>query len=150
MADRAAMAWRRLLATASIPPVVLGNLVARREPRNFVGFLLAFVGLVLAGLGAESVYYEAAFARPGVLPTSDIVVSLVQGDSVWLYAPLALLMLFFPTGRLPSRRWMVVAVGLPLVVVGFLLLAAMAPGRYDPPFQNAPHNWAAEPATGWL
>lgn len=84
---------------------ILGGLIASRRPRNAYGWVwLGFgLGLALQQLG----YLYAAYARvvePGPLLSSLSIAQVVQGGPVALgLAPF--LLLLFPTGRLPSRRW---------------------------------------------
>jgi signal transduction histidine kinase len=137
--DSPQIVWLAVAAALSLPSLVLGLVIARRQPHNPVGALLAAVGLVVCNAAATDVYGAALQAQPGRLPTSDVMVSLMQGAWVWLYVPVALLLLFFPDGRLPSPRWRPVAVGVPLVAAAFTLLAAMAPGPYPDPWGRAPH-----------
>jgi signal transduction histidine kinase len=136
---RSQLLWLSVAVTLSVPALVLGLVIARRQPDSPVGALLAAVGLVVCNAAAMDVYGAALQAQPGRLPTSDVVVSLMQGAWVWLYVPVALLLLFFPDGRLPSPRWKPVAVGVPVAAVAFTLLAALAPERYPAPWDRAPH-----------
>ena len=78
-------------------------------------------------------------ARPGLLPVSDLVVTLQAGSWMVLYVPAALLLLLFPTGRLPSRRWRPVVVGLFVVPVLFDLAAGMASEPFPEPFADSRH-----------
>lgn len=85
---------------------ILGGLIASRRPRNLYGWLwLGFgLGLALQRL-AETYAAYALVVEPGSL-AAPRTVSHVLG----LGGPLALtlapfLLLLFPTGRLPSRRW---------------------------------------------
>jgi hypothetical protein len=84
---------------------ILGGLIASRRPRNPYGWVwLGFgLGLALQQLG----YSYATYARvvePGPLLASLSISQVVQGGPVALgFAPF--LLLLFPTGRLPSRRW---------------------------------------------
>ena len=83
----------------------VGVVVARRQPRNPVGWLL--LGLVLlAGLSVDAGYYAVLGYRlghPG-LPLAPVAVLLTP---LWVYgyAVLPPVILLFPDGRLTSRRW---------------------------------------------
>jgi hypothetical protein len=85
---------------------ILGGLIASRRPENPYGWLWLGFGLGLAlQLLAESYTAYALVVEPGSLPAPRTISQLLA-----LGGPLALtlapfLLLLFPTGRLPSRRW---------------------------------------------
>ena len=125
-------------AAIGLPSVVLGLLVVRRRPGNRVGALLTAVGAVPCLIFGREVY-SAANARVPGLPDSMVLVALEQGAWMWWYVPVALLVLFFPDGRLPGPGWRWVAIGLPAVAVAFMLLVARDPAPFAPPYEAAPH-----------
>ena len=124
----------------------LAVLVSRRRPTNLVGPLLAWMALQ-AGLDAFSTTYLPTRARrPDVLPDlPDIASAALATTWVWLYAAVALLMLFFPDGRLPGRRWRWVALGLPAVALMVQVVMAVSPGPYDPPYAAVRHPFGDLP-----
>ena len=86
---------------------------------------------------ASDVYFEAAGADP-TLPLSPYLIAFYQGGWMLYYLPLAWLILIFPNGRPLSRRWRLVVIALPVVVVVFNLATAMTTGAYAEPFENSP------------
>ncbi|WP_204284080.1 histidine kinase [Microbispora amethystogenes] len=121
----------------ALPSVVLGVLVATRRPRSVVGLLLVLAGATTVRLGVGESYASLAARRPGLL--TEVYAALSQGDWMFLYVPAALLMLVFPDGRLPGRRWRWAVAGLLVVPVLFMLIAACVSDVYPPPFENTPH-----------
>ena len=92
------------LSALSYAPV--GALVASRRPANPVGWLVCLYGFVIA-LGyfcAEYAIY-ALLAEPGSLPAAGAAVWIVSWVLPLLISLTVFLLLLFPTGRLPSRRW---------------------------------------------
>jgi hypothetical protein len=86
---------------------VMGAIIASRLPANPVGWLFCTAALIsaVAHLGAEYSIY-ALLARPGALPAGVALAWLAY----WVWIPfigcLALSLLLFPDGRLPSgKRW---------------------------------------------
>src|SRR5215213_5492817 len=102
------MSWRDQTVSLAgiIGAPILGGLLASRRPRNPYGWLWLGFGLGLA-LQSLAMSYEAyaLVVEPGslVAPRSISHVLELGGQAALTLAPL--LMLLFPTGRLPSRRW---------------------------------------------
>jgi hypothetical protein len=112
--------------------LTVGALIAARQPRNPIGWILFAVGLTgpLASAAEEYAIYGLA-TRPDSLPEPEIAAWL----SAWLtganlFGLLAFILLLFPTGRLLSRRWRPVlwANGLAFVLV---FLWGFEPGLLD-------------------
>jgi len=84
----------------------VGRLIASRVPRNAIGWLLGLMGLSLgASVLAEQYAPYGLATAPGSLPVarlagwaSDVLASLTV-------VLLLFVVLLFPDGRLPSRRW---------------------------------------------
>jgi signal transduction histidine kinase len=90
---------------------VIGALIASRRPDNPIGWILCAVGLsfALGSLAGEYATY-ALITEPGSLPAGAEMAWL----GTWIWPPgiilvLTYLLLLFPDGRLPSRRWRLVA-----------------------------------------
>ncbi|HVM35217.1 MAG TPA: hypothetical protein VM784_07735 [Actinomycetota bacterium] len=96
------------LAFLSFPAV--GALIAARQPDNSIGWLLCVVGL-LSGIGVLSMawgHFALDDGRDAVGGTAAAWIT------AWFWYPLitiipTFLLLLFPTGHLPSRRWRPVA-----------------------------------------
>ncbi|WP_432930201.1 histidine kinase [Microbispora sp. CA-135349] len=127
----------------ALPSVVLGVLVAARRPRSVVGLLLVLAGATTVYVAVGESYASLAVRR-GLF--TEVYAALSQGDWMFLYVPAALLMLVFPDGRLPGRRWRWAVAGLLVVPVLFMLIAACVPEAYQPPFENTPHLLRPPPA----
>ncbi len=87
-----------------IPFAAVGALVASREPRNPIGWLLLTIA-VTASYGADAGFYavRAYHIDHHSLPLSRVAVFLTQGwVSMLVLLPLPIL--FFPDGKI-SRRW---------------------------------------------
>ena len=123
----------------ALPSLALGWVVLRKEPRNLVGTTLCLFGLLPLMTVFSDTYAVAVAAREGLLPVSDLVVTLQAGTWMSLYVPAALLLLLFPTGRLPSRRWRPVVIGLFVVPVLFDLAAGMTSEPFPEPFTDSRH-----------
>ena len=121
----------------------VGALVASRYPKNPIGWIFCGVGVSFAVTNAAQGYaVHGLIAQPGSLPGAADMAWL----SEWLFIPALILaatflLLLFPTGKLPSRRWRPVAVVAGLGTLGISTLGALAPG----PFTDAPFTSVANP-----
>jgi hypothetical protein len=108
---------------------LVGALIASRRPRNPIGWICLAVGLLEMVSAMSSQYAAYGIARSGSVPFLATVVALTQ----WAWVlPVGLmgtyLLLLFPDGRLPSRRWRSLAwlSGAVIVLVG--VANVLAPG----------------------
>jgi hypothetical protein len=104
----------------------VGALVASRRPDTPLGWIMCGAGFAYALGGVSVTYVESTLARGD----DDVLITLADWVSGWVWmlgiGPAAtFLLLLFPTGRLPSRRWRPVAWtaagALALMVVGIAL-----------------------------
>ena len=84
----------------------VGALIAPRRPRNPIGWICLADGLLWMFLGTIEAYGIYGLAQPGSVTFPVAIYALGE----WLWVPtvglLAIyLVLLFPDGRLPSRRW---------------------------------------------
>ena len=107
-----------------IPFAAVGTLVASRQPRNPIGWLLLAIA-VTASYGADAGFYavRAYHIDHHGLPLSRLAVFLTQGwASMLVLLPLPIL--FFPDGKI-SRPWrwtLAVYAGLMAVLIGHLVI----------------------------
>lgn len=98
-------AWDTLLwALSDVLTVGTGALILSRHPRHAVGWLLCVLGLVNALTGdlPQGWGVRAAAERwAGGLPAEWLAQSSWPLATPWLVA----ILLLFPTGHLPNRRW---------------------------------------------
>ena len=84
----------------------IGGLIAARIPRNPIGWLLCLIGLALAvSLFLEQYGLRGVATAPGSLPAVRQITALGYGMQQLALVPLIIILLLFPDGRLPSRRW---------------------------------------------
>jgi hypothetical protein len=84
----------------------VGALIASRRPKNAIGWLCLSIGLLWTLSGMLDYYSFYGVARPGSVP---FPVGMA-GINNWLWVPEVgllgtYLLLLFPDGKLPSRRW---------------------------------------------
>jgi len=91
---------------------VVGALLVARRPANAIGWIMASVALMVAIFHTGDTYTAAVMVTRG-RPDALAVVGAWVGNWYW-YLLLVLVVIFvpllFPDGRLPSRRWLPVAV----------------------------------------
>jgi hypothetical protein len=112
----------------TVPFAVVGVIVAWRQPRNPMGWLLAGVGMVVL-LSSDAGLYALLDYRLGQrLPFGPVAVLLdASWESVFMLLPVAILL--FPDGRLPSARWRrVLAAYLAVSAAYLVMLGAVAVG----------------------
>ena len=137
MAEEFPWQAQAISAVGTIGAPVLGGIVASRRPGNPIGWLWLGVGVGIA-LSSFAGSYATYALGTGSLPAPKAVGTVVAGMG-WIasFTFIPLLLLLFPTGRLPSRRWRFLAWS--VVASGVLALVAgpFAPGRSGfAPVQN--------------
>jgi hypothetical protein len=94
------------LTVIAIGYSVIGAIIASRLPSHPIGWICCAIGLIAAvdHFGGEYAVY-ALLARSEALPGSQAMLWLQSWFWMLFVALLVFLLLLFPNGRLPSRRW---------------------------------------------
>jgi hypothetical protein len=124
--------WIGVLAVLSLTFLTVGAFLAGRRPANPVGWLLLGWGMVMAFGSLTGAYVDRGLVRdPGSLPGPEW--AAWAEAVVWhpAFALLAFLLLLFPHGRLPSRRWRPFAWLTVAVYLTLSLSAAFSPGAVN-------------------
>jgi hypothetical protein len=111
---------------------LVGALIASRRPKNAVGWLCLAVGLLWSLSGVFDYYGYYGAATPGSVPFPVVM----AGISDWIWVPAVGLLgtyvlLLFPDGRLPSRRWRPLAWLSGAVILLLSVGVMLAPGPLD-------------------
>jgi hypothetical protein len=136
---------------------LVGVLIASRRPNNPIGWICLAVGLLwmLAIMSGSYAMYGLQVASPGTVPFPAAIGSLGEelapatGGLIGTY-----LLLLFPDGRLPSRRWRPLAWLSGAVIVSMIVGGVLTPerlqdlGRVRNPFGLEEYPWIADAAQG--
>ena len=136
---------------------VVGALIASRRPNNPIGWICLAIGILWMFANLTSGYgqYGLLVASPGSVPFPAAIGSLGE----WMWAPAVgllgiYLILLFPDGRLPSRRWRPLAWFSGVVIISVSLTNALRPGRLPNlggvpnPFGLEEYPWVADVTQG--
>src|SRR4051794_24864249 len=137
----------------------VGAVILTRVPGHWLGWLYCLCGSACALTLASYSYAERGLVElPGWFPAA--VAAGWLSSWIWIcgFSPLITFgMLYFPDGRLPSRRWRPVAVLAGAVIATGVLYAALRPGpllnhpvRDNPLGISALRPWEATVSTLWL
>ncbi|HEY5979529.1 MAG TPA: sensor histidine kinase [Microlunatus sp.] len=120
LADTTAWANLGIAVAVVLPASVLSLLMARHPSGAVVGVLLGLLSLTVAVVVVKELWliWLAGFGEPGRWAW---LVAVTAENSWWVLVAVALLLLHFPDGRLPSRRWRWVP---PVLVVCVALVQA--------------------------
>jgi MFS family permease len=111
---------------------IVGALIASKRPRNTIGWICLVTGMfwMSFALGEASNAYE--LARTGTVTSSVTLDALLQASWALPVGLLGIYMiLLFPDGRLPSRRWRPFAVFAGAVIVLIPVVFVLAPGYLE-------------------
>jgi hypothetical protein len=106
---------------------MVGALVVVKRPANLIGWILAAVALMVAVFPAGDSYAAYAMSTRGRPDALAVMAAWAQGwywylllSLVFVYLPM-----LFPDGRLPSRRWLWVAVPPGIATLATVVLGAL-------------------------
>ncbi|HEX5937196.1 MAG TPA: GAF domain-containing sensor histidine kinase [Actinomycetota bacterium] len=126
----------------------IGALIASRTERNPIGWLLMMIGIgfLLGGFTDEYLRYVIPRGMDDAFFTH-----LAAWLTNWIFAMVALpipwILLLFPNGKLPTRRWRTVAIAIAVLSAILLLALILNPGPIELDFPGqAPDNPTGVPA----
>ncbi len=141
-----------------IPFPLVGALIASKRPENLIGWICLATGLLwmLSIFTGEYAVY-GLLVRPDSVPFPAAIGSLTE----WLWAPSegllgTYMILLFPDGKLPSRRWRPLAWLSGAVIVLTSAGVALDPGSFADlggvrnPFGLEEHAWVADALGSFL
>ena len=95
-----------LVLAATLTSSTVGAIVASRQPRNPLGWLFLILSLcIVLGIHGEDYPIYAIRTNPGSLPAPEWVAWFGTWAFAIAGATFPLILLLFPTGRVPSPRW---------------------------------------------
>jgi hypothetical protein len=133
-----------LISTLILATAVVGGLVASRRPENAIGWIFcgfaAFMGLSELAAGIADIAPDQATHGVG-----QAAAWFANWSWVALFATTIFVLLLFPDGRLPSRRWRVAAWAGGIGAVLFTVGTAIAPGALSD-YEHITNPVGADPA----
>src|SRR5215208_8298089 len=119
---RPGLAFALLTGVLSLAYPTVGALIASRLPTNPIGWIFCGMGVLYTAGRFTGAYADYALVENFAFPGGESVAWF--SSCLWFAVPTlgVFLILLFPDGRLPSRRWRLVAwaalVGAALAVIG--------------------------------
>jgi len=117
---------------------VIGAIIASRLPNHPIGWICCAIGFIAAVehfSGEYAVY--ALVARPQSLAGGNVTLWMSNWVWIFMFGLIVFLLLLFPNGRLPSKRWRPFAWFSAAVSVVGATLAAIAPDSTPGPNSEA-------------
>jgi hypothetical protein len=119
-----------LIAGVGLTFTGVGVIIVWRQPRNAIAWVFLSAG-VGAGVGALSGSYADYWVESGSGSETLGRLAAIYGDNSWvpfILLPLTFLLLLFPDGRLPSRRWRPVAWTAGVGIAASFVAGLLVPG----------------------
>jgi signal transduction histidine kinase len=132
---------------------ILGTLVATRQRQNPIGWLFLFIAVVGGIQGVADGYAHFAFVTHLRAPAGiwALWVDSWVTSTIFPAGAVALMLLLFPDGHLPSRRWKPLAVTCVVVTAVIVPVSIFYPGPLSTNTNFAtPNNPIGLPVTGGL
>jgi hypothetical protein len=112
---------------------ISGLVIALRRPGTPIGWLLLAIGMGWGTLAGSVAYADyGLLLHPGSVPAADVSAAISLG--AWA-PPIGIsgtfLLLVFPDGRLPGRRWRPVAWVAGFSIAALTIVAMLAPGTME-------------------
>jgi hypothetical protein len=109
----------------------VGALLVSRRTGNRIGWVFLAIAVVVAVRVGTAQYAEySLLIRPGSFPGGRLAVTLGEAASTSMFALLALAVLVFPDGRLPSPRWRRLLWVLGIAALAGALGSGLQPGHF--------------------
>jgi hypothetical protein len=125
------------VAAAHVGLATVGVVVASRQPRHPVGWLLLTFGVLGNASFVIGGYADyGLLARPGTLPVAKLVAAYFPADAAGAFACLGFILLLTPTGSLPSPRWRWWAILTAATLITLLLVVPLVLDPADRPYQS--------------
>jgi len=107
-ADYTRLSWLdvQVRTIVNLGAPILGLVIVRQQPRQRVGWLFLILGVLVSfrGLG-YAIYFGNGAQAVGYSPVELFLLWFTELTNVAVLVGQALLLLWFPDGQLPSRRW---------------------------------------------
>jgi hypothetical protein len=124
----------------------LGALISYRRPGNVMGWLFLAAGVLCGAQTFFGQYAKVALAQAGpTLPGGALAAWVAMLAQNSFPVSILILVLLFPDGRLPSRRWRPLAWAMWLFLAVTLIVGALGPGPF-PEFPSASNPFGVEGA----
>jgi signal transduction histidine kinase len=139
--------WWTASSAAVAVPAVAGLLIALYRPSNPIGWLLLADAVNVAfGFLATPYAHYALITNPGSLPGARWM--LLWSSAGWpaLFALPVALVLAFPNGRLPSRRWRPIAIATVVSFAALQVAVLFEPQNYVAPYTHVTSPLPSLPA----
>ena len=139
--------WWIASSAAVAVPAIAGLLIALYRPSNPIGWLLLADAVNVAfGFLATPYSHYALITNPGSLPGARWM--LLWSSAGWpaLFALPVALVLAFPNGRLPSRRWRPIAIATVVSFAALQVAVLFEPQNYVAPYTHVTSPLPSLPA----